>query len=210
MTFNSRHVTVLTILAASTLCSVTAARAADTPENMSLGQMRSAAVLGHVHHLNQKEIKAAQLALQKSQSTEVKTYAQRMITDHQNADAQVVNLAKAENVTLKDFQPADFEQAQMEQLQSLDGNAFDIAYLDVMRTGHMMALQDLKLVSASTKDPKVKDLLTKIIPTVQQHETMAANYEKSTQNMAGQSAEIKKDQAAHDRDTMNRDMNSNQ
>ena len=214
MSFQSKPLSAIAMLAAAGLSLSALAHAQDAtqPQPMSLDQMHSASILAQVHHINQKEIKVAQLALDKSQSTEVKTYAQRMITDHTSADTQVVNLAKSENIPLKDFQPAEFEEAQMDQLKSLNGNAFDVAYLDVMRTGHKMALQDLKLASTSTKDAKVKSLLTKIMPTVQEHEMMAANYEKSTKNLAGQTSDqqIQKDQQVHDRDTMRRDMNSNQ
>jgi predicted outer membrane protein len=65
---------------------------------------REAMLLGFIHQANQNEIALSKLALQNSSSTQVKDFANRMITDHTQADDQVVAFANSHNVDLLSLQ----------------------------------------------------------------------------------------------------------
>src|SRR5689334_8383477 len=51
---------------------------------------------------NLAEIKTSQLALEKAQSPEVKSFAQRMIDDHQKASSELESIAQAKNLKVPD------------------------------------------------------------------------------------------------------------
>jgi predicted outer membrane protein len=61
---------------------------------------REAMLLSFIHDANQNEIALSKLALQNSSSTQVKDFANRMITDHTQADDQVVAFANSHNIDL--------------------------------------------------------------------------------------------------------------
>lgn len=61
---------------------------------------REAMVLGFIHQANQNEIALAKLALQNSNSDQVKAFANRMINEHTQADNQVVAFADSHNISL--------------------------------------------------------------------------------------------------------------
>ena len=118
---------------------------------------------------NMAEIAMAKIALGKGQSEEVKTYAQQMIDDHTTALGVVQQLATARGLSM----PADIDKAHKAMASKLDaksGEAFDKAYMaqggiaDHQKMHSMLAGAEKK-----AKDPDVKALATKILPTVDQH-----------------------------------------
>jgi putative membrane protein len=179
MTIHTFGVSKLTVLLAVFSLISAVSWAADDSSSASLDQGRAASALAELHHINQKEIKLAQLALEKTQSPTVRAYAQRMVSDHQAADDKVQMLAQARSVELKSFQPSDSEQSKMESLKQMTGPKFDQAYLDAMRSGHEIAYVELKTTRTGLKDAQVSNLIGSMLPTVQNHEKMAANDEKS-------------------------------
>ena len=61
---------------------------------------REAMLLGFIQQANQNEIALSKLALTNSSSAQVKDFANRMITDHTQADDQVVAFASSHNITV--------------------------------------------------------------------------------------------------------------
>jgi putative membrane protein len=118
---------------------------------------------------NMAEIAVAKLALGKSQNEEVKTYAQQMIDDHTTALGAVQQLATAKGLSM----PTDIDKthkAMADQLDAKSGAAFDKAYMaqggvaDHKKMHSMLAAAEKK-----ARDPDVKALAAKILPTVDQH-----------------------------------------
>jgi putative membrane protein len=118
---------------------------------------------------NMAEIAVAKLALGKSQNDEVKTYAQQMIDDHTTALGAVQQLATAKGLSM----PTDIDKthkAMADQLDAKSGAAFDKAYMaqggvaDHKKMHSMLAAAEKK-----ARDPDVKALAAKILPTVDQH-----------------------------------------
>jgi putative membrane protein len=123
------------------------------------------------------DIKAAQLALQKSKNKEVRSFAEDMIRDHNAVNEQALALVKKLNVTPQDndtskslVRQADQEHAK---LAKLNGAAFDRAYAQNEVAYHQTvnnALQTTLIPSAT--NPELKDLLStglKIFQGHQQH-----------------------------------------
>jgi predicted outer membrane protein len=65
------------------------------------GAMTDEMVLRHLHHANLEEIKAGQMAQSKASSPQVKDYARTLVSDHQQADKQVLAMADKTHVDMK-------------------------------------------------------------------------------------------------------------
>jgi putative membrane protein len=82
----------------------------------------------------QLDIAAGKQALDKSKNEEVRAFAQRMISDHTSVNDQALALVKKLNVTPEDNPTSksltEAADAERNKLASLDGAAFDRAYID--------------------------------------------------------------------------------
>ena len=80
------------------------------------------------------DVEAGKLALEKSQNTHVRAFAQRMIVDHTAVNDQALALVKKLNVTPEDNPTSQSLTEQAEatrtKLAGLTGAAFDKAYVD--------------------------------------------------------------------------------
>lgn len=160
-----------------------------TQQQMTPMAVQRAVLINKLHHINQHEIQLGQLAQSQSQSQQVKNFAQQMVQDHQSADQQLQTLAKSENVGLQDFTPADYEKVGMDNLKKLNGSQFDNAFLNMIRTGHKVTMQDLQAVRSDVKDPKIRSYISSILPQIQHHEALASRLERNMPSqMAGQTS----------------------
>lgn len=128
---------------------------------------------------NMAEIEAAKLAQTKSQSEPVKTYAQQMIDDHTKALGEVQSLAKAKGVTL----PTELDKAnkaKADKLSAMGADKFDEAYMAQAGVAdHKKVHGMLRQAQAKAKDPDVKALAGRILPTVDQHLKAAQELHKA-------------------------------
>ncbi|CUI05992.1 DUF4142 domain-containing protein [Massilia antarctica] len=126
-------------------------------------------IVADIARANMAEIEAGKLALTKSQNAEVKTFAQQMIDDHTKALGDVTQLAQTKGVTL----PTELDskhKALAAKLGKLSGDAFDKAYMGQAGVGdHKAVHAALKKFESKAKDPDVKALAAKMLPTVEQH-----------------------------------------
>lgn len=126
-------------------------------------------ILSELAQANLNEISAGQIAQQKAQQAEVKSFAQRMVDDHSKGLQQVQELARSKNVTVPTAPDAQ-HRALADKLNSLTGAAFDRAYLE--RAGvadHQAAHQQLMQAEQRAQDPDVKALVGTLRPVVDQH-----------------------------------------
>ncbi len=118
---------------------------------------------------NMAEIEAGKLALANSQNAEVKAYAQQMVDDHTKALGDVTTLAQNKGVTLP-TEPDAKHKAMAAKLSKLTGDKFDKAYMQQAGVAdHKQVHAMLKKDQARAKDPDVKALAAKMLPTVEQH-----------------------------------------
>ena len=75
------------------------------------------------------ELAAAKLALTKATRSDIKDYANTMITDHEDLNPKLHQLAKQNGVDLPTTM-TDKKQQSYDQLKSLDGKAFDTAFVN--------------------------------------------------------------------------------
>ena len=126
-------------------------------------------ILADLAQANMAEVAAAKIALQKSQSDDVKKFAQQMVDDHSKGLQEVQDVAKAKNVTLP-TEPDAKHKKMADQLNSLSGAAFDKTYLaDAGVKDHKAAHSALLSAEKKATDPDVKALAAKLQPVIDQH-----------------------------------------
>lgn len=140
------------------------------------------AYLDTLHHANQMEVQLGQLAQQKGVSKGVKDFGAKLVKDHQAADQKLMTYAQKKNMQLSEPQAdtefkktmKNAEHAAMAKLQSLQGPAFDRAFLAHM-VGHHDA--DVAKVMAGQQqfatNSELKGQLDALLPTLKQHRDQA-------------------------------------
>lgn len=114
------------------------------------------------------EVQAAQLALQKSNSDDVKQFAQMMIDDHTKLNNQMMPIAQQAGVKPPTKLPAK-QEAIYKKLQGLSGDAFDQAYIKAMLQDHKEDVQDFQQESSSGQLTAEKDAAQQGLPIIQMH-----------------------------------------
>lgn len=122
---------------------------------------------------NLAEVATGKLALEKSQSDDVKTFAQKMIDDHTKAQQELQTLADGKNVKLP-AEPDAKHKAMAKVMSGLKGDAFDQRYLKQGGLAdHQATHKLLDRVQNKAKDADLKAYAAKTITAVDQHLTMA-------------------------------------
>jgi putative membrane protein len=116
------------------------------------------------------EVKAAKLAMERGQSSQVKNTAKMLLDDHQKSNEELKTLAQKKGVTLPMTLPADM-QANLDKLQKASGAEFDRMYMQQQQDGHKQAVSLFKTATSSS-DPDLRQFAQKTLPTLQQHESM--------------------------------------
>ena len=123
---------------------------------------------------NQVDIDAGKFAATKASSQEVKAFASQMVTDHTG-----VNKSATELVTKLKVKPEDNPtsaslksggEQNLQNLKSLQGAAFDRAYIDNEVTYHQSVIDAMdKTLIPSAKNAELKALLVKVRPAFVAH-----------------------------------------
>lgn len=146
------------------------------------------------------ELETAKIALKKSTSEEVKSFAQTMTTDHTKTNEELKKIADSKNIDLSD-DPELIGQTKTFLLKQRDGNPFDLAYANNQVLAHEKTI-DLFQKGTRLKDPELKDFAQKTLPQLQHHLQMA----KDLQAALGKQKPVKTTQP----NTDTGDTNSNQ
>jgi len=118
------------------------------------------------------EIKAGQLAQQKSQNTDVKQFGQQMVEDHTKISAELKSAAASSGVKV----PTTLDQEHQKLLTKLQGESgtkFDQAYVAAQRTGHKQAVALFTSYSKNGQNADLKQFAQKTLPTLKHHLQMA-------------------------------------
>ena len=118
------------------------------------------------------EVQAGNLALQKAQSADVKTFAQRMVADHGMANAELAQLATTKGLALPTELGGPMKDA-FEHLESLSGAEFDKAYMAHMVEGHDKDVAEFDRMAATAGDFDLKTWAGKTLPVLKEHQTQA-------------------------------------
>jgi len=121
---------------------------------------------------NMAEVDLGKLAQQNAESSEVKAFGERMITDHTKADDELKQVAAQQQVNLPPGLDSKFEVTRA-RLAKLHGHAFDEAYMRDMVTDHKKDVAEFKRESDTLKDPAVKKWAEETLPVLESHLQLA-------------------------------------
>jgi putative membrane protein len=128
------------------------------------------------------EVMLGNLALQKSQNEQVKSFAQQMVTDHTAANEELKALAASKNVALPTTPEAKHTSA-LNKLNGLSGTEFDKAFMKQMVKDHEAAVKLFSREAEKGDDADTKAFAAKTLPTLQNHLQMARTMNDSMKNM---------------------------
>ena len=116
------------------------------------------------------EVSAAQAALQKASSDEVRSFARMMIDDHTKAGEQLAEAAKGQNVAIA--LPTSVDAPHDQRLQDLANateQGFDRLYMRTQVEAHTAALKLQQDYSSFGANPALKAIATQLVPIVKRH-----------------------------------------
>lgn len=127
---------------------------------------------------NQAEIALAQLAQQKSQSSEVKNLAQMLQQEHQAAETKVQAIAQSHNVPLE-TSPGWSQRRTQSKLEKLNGAEFDQQYTKDMLEDHVTDIKKYQKAAQDVQDADVKQYAQDTLQHLQTHLQHAESAAKS-------------------------------
>ncbi len=116
---------------------------------------------------NLQEVAMGRLAAEQAVSPDVKAFAQRMVTDHSNAEAQLMQLIQS-----KGFQiPREATDPPIEDmmLKNTPAKDFDKVYVHMMVPDHRQTIQLFEKYALTGKDPDVKAYAQQTLPVLKEH-----------------------------------------
>jgi putative membrane protein len=121
---------------------------------------------------NTFEIQSSELAKDRSERSDVKSFAKQMIDDHTKAGQEFKAAVQAANVPPPKEQPDAKQNATLIKLQKATGKAFDQAYVSAQLNAHKEAVTLFRNYSKSGKTASLKDFAQKTLPTLEHHLSM--------------------------------------
>ena len=125
-----------------------------------------------------EEVELGQMAQEKAQNEQVKQFAQRMVSDHSQANSNLMDLASKVNVTLPTTINDD-QQKDKERLSKLNGAKFDKEYMKLMVDDHQKDVDEFQQQSQNAINSDVKGFAANTLPTLQQHLDLAKTVNES-------------------------------
>ncbi len=152
-----------------------AGSAAPAPEpEPAAAALNDAHIAAIVVAANQVDIDNGKLALEKSKNPEVKKFAERMVTDHTAVNKSAVDLVTKLKVTPEETDASKSLTSggadKRAELEKLDGDAFDRAYVDNEVAYHEAVIGVLKTqLIPSARNQELKDALVGVQPAFDAH-----------------------------------------
>jgi putative membrane protein len=119
--------------------------------------------------MNMGTIRFAQLATQKAQNPELKSFAQTLEQDHKQAQLELQTIAAKHNVTLPTTLDAKCEE-EISRLQAKSGEEFDREFAKGAVEGHAVAVAHLQQAQVKVQNPELQQHFSKILSKVREHQ----------------------------------------
>ena len=121
---------------------------------------------------NMAEVDLGNLAKEKASNADVKTFGDKMVTDHGKANDELKQWADQNKVTVPTELDAKHK-AMHDRLAKLSGDAFDKAYMRDMVTDHKADVAKFRSESKTAHNADLKAWAGKTLPTLEDHLKMA-------------------------------------
>lgn len=119
--------------------------------------------------VNRMEMDLGRLGAQQAQNQEVKTFAQRLVQDHTDAQNDLAQVVQRLGISVQAPEMDSQAQQIKDQLSSLQGQDFDKQFLQKMIDGHTKAIDAFQRETTDGKDPAIKAWAQQQLPTLKQH-----------------------------------------
>jgi len=126
---------------------------------------------------DQNEIALSKLAEEKASNPDVKAFAEKMVTEHEQMTDSMKPFAEKWGLTPPSG-PDSSHQKEWDKLNGMSGEAFDKEYMSDMVTDHTKAYSAFTKEGNDTKDPEFKDAVLKGKSKVAAHKNMAYDLKK--------------------------------
>jgi putative membrane protein len=125
------------------------------------------------------EVELAELAQQKSQSQDVKQFAQKMASDHSQMNEKWFEPEAKQLGVSTPKGPDKKDKKLIARLQTLSGQQFDNEYIQAMVKDHKQDLKDFNNEAQATQDPNVKQIAQRGATIIQEHLQMIEQIAKN-------------------------------
>src|SRR5690242_7282020 len=128
----------------------------------------SSSFLVKVANSGMAKVRMTEIAQQKATLPAVRDFAAMLHRDHSAVNEQVKSLAAQKNVALPDS-VSDEKQKDIDRLNSKTGKNLDKEFIDMMVKNHEAGVNMFDKAQLDTKDPDVRALAGKTLPTLKMH-----------------------------------------
>lgn len=169
------------LLAAGALMALTATSVFAAPKAATKPAMKSGALTQTdrqwLHDAGEgelKEITIGKMVAKRASHPSVRQFAQRMVSDHSKANAQLKKLAASKGVTLPSDM-GDKNEKTYKHLASLSSARLSRDYMMNMVVDHVGDINEFRKEAAHGSDREVKAFAAQTVPVLQHHLAMARN-----------------------------------
>lgn len=142
-------------------------------QKMMPGTMSNSEILGVLDTINRSEIDAGRLAEEKATAPEVRSFASRMVSEHERMMEDMNQLAQRMDVRPQKpalaFALNDTHQDTMEELRGKSGSDFDKAYMEYQVEMHEQAVDLVKNAANEVANFSLKKHLRETRPELYSH-----------------------------------------
>lgn len=118
------------------------------------------------------EVQLGKMAQEQAASSDVQQFGQRMVTDHTQANEELMAIAQDKNIDVPTKMDAKHQQT-AEALAKLNGASFDRAYMRQMVEDHEKAVQLFSKEAQQGQDADLKAFAAKTLPILEEHLQLA-------------------------------------
>jgi putative membrane protein len=117
---------------------------------------------------NMLEVEIGRMAQQHAASEQLKTLGRRLADDHGKANQQLIVIAQKNGIAPPTKMPAK-EQATLDKIAGLNGQAFDNTVLGMLADDHKTDIKVYEKEIAQGQNAEIKSYAMQTLPTLQQH-----------------------------------------
>ena len=118
------------------------------------------------------EVELGRIATQRAARPSVRSFGERMVTDHGRSNADLASLARSKGIEAPTaLEPS--QQAVRDRLSALNGNDFDRAYMSEMVRDHTEDIALFERAAETSTDPELKAWAAQSLPMLREHLALA-------------------------------------
>jgi putative membrane protein len=123
------------------------------------------------------EVESSKIAKDAAKAEEVKKFAEMMITDHEKANKELMDVAKKANLGLP-LKMLDEHQKMLEKVKGAKGSDFDKTYMETQVAAHEEAVALFSNAAKNVKEANLRAFAEKTLPVIKEHHEHAKKHAK--------------------------------